>query len=65
MGFAQGKGWIKFNPFLGVAFGKAYTAPLDEPRPAITEAKRSDNCCATLPAMTDGKGISLARRSPC
>jgi integrase len=39
MGFAQGKGWIKYNPFLGVAFGKAYTAPTEEPRPAITEAE--------------------------
>jgi integrase len=37
MGFAQGKGWIKYNPFLGVAFGKAYTAPTEEPRPAIVE----------------------------
>jgi integrase len=39
MGFAQGKGWIKYNPFVGVAFGKAYTAPTDEPRPAITEVE--------------------------
>ena len=37
MGFAQGKGWIKTNPFLGINFGKAYTAPLNEPRPAIIE----------------------------
>jgi integrase len=39
MGFAQGKGWIKYNPFLGMAFGKAYAAPLEEPRPAITEGE--------------------------
>jgi integrase len=35
MGFAQGKGWVKTNPFLGVSFGHAYTAPPDAPRPAI------------------------------
>ena len=37
MGFAQGKGWIKVNPFLGISFGKAYTAPTETPRPAIIE----------------------------
>jgi integrase len=41
MGFAQGKGWLKGkpNPFVGISFGKAYTAPDNEPRPAIVEAE--------------------------
>jgi integrase len=38
-GFAQGKAWIKLNPFQGIAFGNAFTSPKNEQRPAITEAK--------------------------
>jgi integrase len=38
-GFAQGKAWIKANPFHGVAFGNAFTSPKNQPRPAIVEAK--------------------------
>ena len=38
-GFAQGKAWIKLNPFHGIAFGNAFTSPKNEQRPAIIEAK--------------------------
>ena len=38
-GYAQGKAWIKRNPFLGIAYGKAFTSPTNQPRPAITEAE--------------------------
>jgi len=38
-GYAQGKQWIKHNPFLGVAYGKAFTAPNNTPRPAVTDAE--------------------------
>jgi hypothetical protein len=31
--------WIKQNPFLGIAYGKAFTSPTNQPRPAITEAE--------------------------
>jgi integrase len=38
-GFAQGKALIKQNPFVGIAFGKAFTAAAGVPRPAIIEPK--------------------------
>jgi integrase len=37
MGFGVGRGYLKHNPFLGVKFAAAFTAPTDKPRPAITE----------------------------
>ena len=38
-GYAQGKAWIKQNPFLGIAYNKAFTAPSNVPRPAIIDAE--------------------------
>jgi integrase len=38
-GFAQGKVWIKANPFHGIAFGNAFTSPKNQQRPAIVEAE--------------------------
>jgi integrase len=38
-GYAQGKAWIKHNPFLGIAYGKAFTSPTNRPRPAIIEGE--------------------------
>jgi integrase len=37
MGFGVGRGYFKHNPFLGVKFSSAFTAPADKPRPALTE----------------------------
>jgi len=37
MGFAHGRGYIKVNPFLGVNYAEAFTAPDHRPRPAVTE----------------------------
>jgi len=31
-GYAQGKAWIKHNPLLGIAYGKAFTSPTNQPR---------------------------------
>jgi integrase len=39
-GFAQGKALIKHNPFIGVAFGKAFTAASGTPRPAIVDPEQ-------------------------
>ena len=36
MGFAVGRGYVKVNPFVGVNYTAAFTAPAEEPRPAIT-----------------------------
>jgi hypothetical protein len=37
MGFAVGRGKIDQNPFLGVKFTAAFTAPANTPRPAVTD----------------------------
>jgi integrase len=37
MGFGVGRGWLDHNPFLGVNYTAAFTAPEDNPRPAVTD----------------------------
>jgi integrase len=39
MGFAVGRGKLAQNPFLGIKFTAAFTAPANNPRPAVTEPK--------------------------
>jgi integrase len=56
MGFAQGKGWVKNNPFLGVSFAHAYTAPLDKPRPAIIDISPFGNLLRDVAAYDGRQG---------
>jgi integrase len=37
MGFAVGRGKLHQNPFLGIKFAEAFTAPANTPRPAVTD----------------------------
>jgi integrase len=37
MGFAVGRGHIERNPFVGIKFTAAFTAPANTPRPAVTD----------------------------
>ena len=62
MGFARGKGMIKTNPFIGVSFGQAYTAPLDEPRPAIIELSQFEKLLRDV-AGYDGRQGNLVGRA--
>jgi integrase len=43
MGFGVGRGYLKQNPFLGVKFSSAFTAPADKPRPAVTDPTKFGN----------------------
>jgi integrase len=61
MGFAQGKGWIKYNPFLGIAFGKAYTAPTEEPRPALVAAEPFGQLLRDIAAYPGRQGNLVGR----
>jgi integrase len=55
-GWAQGKAWIKTNPFIGIGFGKAFTAPTNVPRPALVEAVQFGQLLRDLAAYKGRQG---------
>jgi integrase len=61
-GYAQGKAWIKHNPFLGIAYGKAFTSPTNQPRPAITEAEPFGQLLRDVAAYSGRQG-NLVRKA--
>jgi integrase len=61
-GYAQGKAWIKHNPFLGIAYGKAFTSPTNQPRPAITEAEPLGQLLRDVAAYSGRRG-NLVRKA--
>jgi integrase len=61
-GYAQGKAWIKHNPFLGIAYGKAFTSPTNQPRPAITEIEPFGQLLRDVAAYSGRQG-NLVRKA--
>jgi integrase len=54
--------WIKHNPFLGIAYGKAFTSPTNRPRPAITEAEPFGQLLRDVAAYSGRRG-NLVRKA--
>jgi len=61
-GYAHGKAWIEHNPFLGIAYGKAFTSPTNRPRPAITEAEPFGQLLRDVAAYSGRQG-NLVRKA--
>jgi len=61
-GYAHGKAWIEHNPFLGIAYGKAFTSPTNRPRPAITEAEPFGQLLRDVAAYSGRRG-NLVRKA--
>jgi integrase len=61
-GYAHGKAWIEHNPFLCIAYGKAFTSPTNRPRPAITEAEPFGQLLRDVAAYSGRRG-NLVRKA--
>jgi integrase len=60
-GFAQVRFDLPQNPFIGINLGKAFTGPVNEPRPAITEAKPFGKLLRAMSAYQGGQGDMVVK----